>query len=158
MGETAQVLIREAKMTDAEAIYEIGKLCFTDAWRKETVIHDMEGKQSQYFVAEKEGQVIGYGCFWFVADEGQLVNIGVRPENRRQHIGEAILSRGLEEAKHCGMKTLFLEVRVSNASAQAMYQKFGFQNLGRRKNVYDLPIEDGYVMEVPLTIGDKTQI
>ena len=153
MGETAQVLIREADMKDAEAIYEIGKLCFSDAWRKETVIHDMEGDQSQYFVAEKDGKVLGYGCFWFVADEGQLVNIGVHPASRRQHLGEALLTRGLEEARHRGMKTLFLEVRVSNTSAQAMYEKFGFKNLGLRKKVYDLPIEDGYVMEVQLAEG-----
>ena len=150
MGETAQVLIRKAEMKDAEAIYEIGKLCFSDAWRKETVIHDMEGDQSQYFVAEKEGQVLGYGCFWFVADEGQLVNIGIHPESWRQHLGEALLTRGLEEARQRGMKTLFLEVRVSNTAAQAMYEKFGFKNLGLRKRVYDLPIEDGYVMEIAL--------
>ena len=152
MGETAQtVLIREACETDIEAIYEIGTLCFSDAWHKETVAHDMEGSQSQYFVAEKEGHVVGYGCFWFVADEGQLVNIGVRPTERRQGIGEAILARGLEEAQRRGMKTLFLEVRVSNTSAQAMYEKFGFKNLGLRKRVYDLPIEDGYVMEIGIS-------
>lgn len=156
MGETAQtILIREAQEADVEPIYEIGKLCFSDAWRKETVANDMEGFQSQYFVAEKEGQVVGYGCFWFVADEGQLVNIGVHPAQRRQGIGEAILTRGLAEAKKRGMKTLFLEVRVSNTSAQAMYEKFGFKNLGVRKKVYELPIEDGYVMEIALTLSSQ---
>ena len=45
------------------------------------------------------------------------------------------------------MQTMFLEVRVSNLSAQHMYENFGFKNLGLRKNVYDMPIEDGYVME-----------
>ena len=145
-----QIVIEKASLSDGPAIYEIGRLCFSDAWRKETVLHDMEGQHSSYFVARLEGEVVGYGCFWFIADEGQLVNIGVHPEKRRMGIGEAILRRGMDEARERGMRTMFLEVRVSNDSAQKMYEKFGFQNLGLRRKVYDLPIEDGYVMQTDI--------
>ncbi len=150
MGETSrQVLIRKARASDVDAMYEIGTLCFTDAWRKETVAHDLkENHTSWYIVAEINGRVVGYGCFWFVVDEGQLVQIGVHPDFRRQKLGETLLQRGLEEAKKRHMATLFLEVRVSNISAQAMYEKFDFQNLGLRKKVYELPVEDGYVMQI----------
>ena len=58
-----------------------------------------------------------------------------------------LLQKGIEEARGRGMQTMFLEVRVSNLSAQKMYETFGFKNLGLRKKVYELPIEDGYVME-----------
>lgn len=142
-----QIVIEKAAPTDGKAIYEIGTLCFSDAWREETVLHDMEGDHSCYFVAKVDEETIGYGCFWFIADEGQLVNIGVHPDYRRLGIGEALLTRGIEEARARGMRTMFLEVRVSNSGAQKMYEKFGFQNLGLRKKVYDLPMEDGYVME-----------
>ncbi len=148
MGTAAwQIVIEKAATNDGKTIYEIGTLCFTDAWREETVLHDMEGDYSCYFIAKVDGEIAGYGCFWFIADEGQLVNIGVRPDYRRQGIGEAILTRGIEEARERGMRTMFLEVRVSNLGAQKMYEKFGFQNLGLRKKVYDLPMEDGYVMQ-----------
>lgn len=149
MGKTArEILIREAEEKDVDAIYDIGHLCFSDAWRRETVRHDlMENEHSFYLVAEEDGFITGYGCFWFIADEGQLVNIGVRPENRRQGIARLLLQKGIEEARKRNMLTMFLEVRVSNLSAQKMYETFGFKNLGLRKNVYDLPIEDGYVME-----------
>lgn len=149
MGKTArEILIREAEEKDVDAIYDIGRLCFSDAWRRETVRHDlMENEHSFYLVAEEDGFITGYGCFWFIADEGQLVNIGVRPENRRQGIARLLLQKGIEEARKRNMLTMFLEVRVSNLSAQKMYETFGFKNLGLRKNVYDLPIEDGYVME-----------
>lgn len=149
MGKTArEILIREAEEKDVDAIYDIGRLCFSDAWRRETVRHDlMENEHSFYLVAEEDGFITGYGCFWFIAGEGQLVNIGVRPENRRQGIARLLLQKGIEEARKRNMLTMFLEVRVSNLSAQKMYETFGFKNLGLRKNVYDLPIEDGYVME-----------
>lgn len=149
MGKTArEILIREAEEKDVDAIYDIGRLCFFDAWRRETVRHDlMENEHSFYLVAEEDGFITGYGCFWFIADEGQLVNIGVRPENRRQGIARLLLQKGIEEARKRNMLTMFLEVRVSNLSAQKMYETFGFKNLGLRKKVYDMPIEDGYVME-----------
>ena len=152
MGETTQqVLIREGHSSDIDRIYEIGTLCFTDAWRKETVAHDLEDNHSSwYIVAEIDGDVVGYGCFWFVADEGQLVNIGVHPSFRRRKLGKLLLQKGIEEAQRRQMKTMFLEVRVSNTPAQQMYEKFGFQNLGLRKKVYELPIEDGYVMEIKI--------
>ncbi len=142
-----QIVIEKAAPADGKAIYEIGTLCFSDAWREETVFHDMEGDYSCYFIAKVDEEIVGYGCFWFIADEGQLVNIGVHPDYRRLGIGEAILTRGIEEARAKGMRTMFLEVRVSNLGAQKMYEKFDFQNLGLRKKVYDLPMEDGYVME-----------
>lgn len=147
MGEAArEVLIEKADVSAAHDIYEIGTLCFSDAWREETVLHDMEGPQSEYFIARQDGKIAGYGCFWFVADEGQLVNIGVRPEWRKKGLGALILEAGLKEAAERHMKTLFLEVRVSNEEAQRLYRKYGFQVLGLRKGVYDLPREDGYIM------------
>ncbi len=44
-----------------------------------------------------------------------------------------------EEEEH-----LTLEVRVSNASAQGLYERFGFRPVGRRKNYYTT--EDALVM------------
>ena len=66
---------------DAQAIYRIGTLCFTDAWREETVAHDLAQPLSRYWVAEVNHQVAAFACFWFVVDELQLVNDrgGTRP-------------------------------------------------------------------------------
>ena len=71
MGKTArEILIREAEEKDVSAIYDIGCLCFSDAWRRETVHHDlMENEHSFYLVAEEDGFITGYGCFWFIAGE-----------------------------------------------------------------------------------------
>ena len=113
----------------------------------------MEGPQSEYFIAKVDGKVAGYGCFWFVLDEGQLVNIGVHPEFRRLGIGARLLEAGLAECRKRAMKTLFLEVRISNEKAQNLYRKYGFKVLGLRKGVYDLPKEDGYIMEVEVVKG-----
>ena len=48
------------------------------------------------------------------------------------------------------MKTLFLEVRVTNLPAQALYRKYGLKVVSLRKNVYSSPMEDGYIMTCKL--------
>ena len=108
MGKAAcRFVIEEALASDILAIYEIGRICFSDAWRKETVDHDFQGTHSHYLVARTSEKVIGYACFWYVLDEAQLVNIGVLPEFRKQGAARAILEAGIDKALENDMKTMF---------------------------------------------------
>ena len=110
------------------------------------MIHDLEQPLSHYWVAESEQQVIAFACFWFVVDELQLVNIAVEEPFRRQGIAKKLLDAGIKEAKEYEIKTMFLEVRVSNEPAQIFYKKQGLSIVALRKDVYQLPKEDGYIM------------
>lgn len=140
--------IRRAEKRDVPLIYTIGRECFSDPWREETVRHDLAREGALYLVAETGGKVLGYACYWYVLDEAQLVNIGVTPRARRQGIAESLVREGLIEAKAQGMTSMYLEVRVSNLPAQALYRKFGFAVKALRKQVYEDPLEDGYIMAV----------
>ena len=64
----------------------------------------------------------------------------------RNAVARAILEAGLDKALENDMKTMFLEVRVSNHGAQNLYKNFGFHVDCLRKSVYELPVEDGYIM------------
>ena len=77
MGTETQgkIIIRRGEARDAKAIYRIGTLCFTDAWREETVAHDLAQPLSRYWVAEVNHQVAAFACFWFIVDELQLIYI-----------------------------------------------------------------------------------
>ncbi|HEX9912077.1 MAG TPA: GNAT family N-acetyltransferase, partial [candidate division Zixibacteria bacterium] len=46
--------------------------------------------------------------------------------------------------KNC--RTITLDVRVSNLVASELYRKFGFEEVGRRKNYYRYPVEDAIIM------------
>lgn len=140
-------MIRKASEKDAAVITAIGAACFTEeAWREETVRRDMSLPHSLYFIDEEEGRAEGYSCFWFVADEAQLVNIAVLPEARRKGIASALMEAGMEEAMRRGMASLFLEVRTGNLPAQALYRRHGMTVKALRKGVYEEPKEDGYIM------------
>ncbi len=144
--------VREGTVADARTIYEIGAECFSDAWREETVAADMEKPHSLYLVAEGESGILGYACLWLVEDEMQLVNIGVRKDQRRNGIASALMEKMTEEAIAKKAALIYLEVRVSNVAAQEMYRKFGFTVQAIRKGVYSSPKEDGFIMGKRLSV------
>ena len=76
-----------------------------------------------------------------------MEKIAVAPQYRRQGIAEAILSAYLRFGR-AYLAFLTLEVRQSNAAAIALYEKLGFQTVGRRKNYYRETHEDALIMTI----------
>lgn len=99
-----------------------------------------------YLVARLQGYVIGYAGMMFTGREAHVTNIAVDPDYHGRRVGTRLLLALVTEAVARGTRTLSLEVRVSNADAQAMYSKFGFEITGVRKGYYVETNEDAYVM------------
>lgn len=141
------VTLREALRSDIEGIYEIELACFSTPWSKEALLDDLEVEDKLYLVAEAEdGKIIGYAGSWLVLDEGQITNIAIHPEHRRAGYGSKMTRKLTQMLRKQGMKHIFLEVRVSNIAAQAMYRRLGFTAVGVRKQFYSDPVEDGLIM------------
>ena len=81
------------------------------------------------------GIILGYGGFWLMHDEAHISTLAVRAESRRRGLGELMLVVLIKEAHRLRAFRVTLEVRVSNAAAQALYAKYGFEQVGRRKLV-----------------------
>ena len=94
--------------------------------------------------------VVAYIASRVSADELHINNIGVREESRRKGLGAALLGAALEEGAGRGARLAVLEVRAGNAPAQALYARFGFEAVGRRRDYYRSPVEDALVMTKPL--------
>ena len=95
-------------------------------------------------------QVAGYIVARFAANELHINNVAVRIEYRRRGIGSALLTRILEEGQVMAATAAFLEVRAGNSLAQALYEKCGFRDVGRRRNYYSAPMEDALIMSAQL--------
>ena len=72
--------------------------------------------------------------------------MAVHPQWRRRGIGQMLLTDLLGKAAGRNVKRIFLEVRVSNEAALALYSQAGFQIIDKRKNYYEKPKEDAYIM------------
>ena len=78
------------------------------------------------------------------------MNLAVAPEYRRKGIGRSLM-QALTEVLHTqGMESLFLEVRASNEAAIALYNEFGFVQVGTRKKYYVNPTEDALILRKEL--------
>ena len=91
-------------------------------------------------------KVIGYAGLLVAADEGYITNVAVDPSRRRQGVAAQLLQVFDNFALGNQLAFLTLEVRPSNTAAIALYQGFGFREVGRRRNYYDLPKEDALIL------------
>lgn len=84
----------------------------------------------------------------YVAPEWELENIVVASSARRNGTGSRLLTALIEVARDTNSEAVFLDVRESNSAARALYEKFGFQEFGRRKSYYDDPLEDAILFRL----------
>ncbi len=94
--------------------------------------------------------IAGYIVARETAGELHINNFAVRSEFRRHGIGAMLLNQVLHEARQRKANAAFLEVRSTNYSAQALYEKCGFRAIARRTNYYSEPKEDAVVMSLDL--------
>ena len=121
-------------------------LCFHDPWSENSIASELNNPLSLWLVALDGERVVGYVGSQTVLGWTDMMNVAVHPDWRRKGIGEQLVV-SLEEALRKQESTcLTLEVRVSNEPAKALYQKLGFQEVGRRKNYYRNPKEDALIM------------
>lgn len=93
------------------------------------------------WVLRDVAQPVAYAVMLTVVDEAHLLNISVARPAQRAGVGGRLLRQLFDEARERGASQFFLEVRPSNEAAIALYQRHGFEPIGRRKGYY--PARDG---------------
>ena len=90
--------------------------------------------------------VFGFVAARLSGDELHVNNIAVREELRRCGIGGALLETACSMGAARGARTVVLEVRLTNLTAQALYARHGFHVVARRPAYYTNPTEDALLM------------
>ncbi len=127
-------------------VAELEKECFSQPWSEEGLGAELTKSEARFFVCEAEGEVAGYMGMHIILDECYITNVAVFPKARRKGVGEALVKNAVAVASEESCSFISLEVRVSNASAIALYEKTGFVAVGERKNFYSSPTENGLIM------------
>lgn len=130
------------------------RLCFAVPWTEAMLAEELYNPAASFIVAEgPAGQVLGYAGLHVVLDEGYIDNVAVRPDCRRQGIGDRLLEVFCRFGQ-AHLAFLTLEVRPSNTAAVALYEKHGFQEAGRRKDYYTDPTEDALLLTRTFSRGE----
>lgn len=138
--------VRRMSAKDLEQVAAIAAEVFTDPWTMQGFAEALLMDNACFLLAVDGSTVLGYCGIYMAADEGEIINVAVKPEFRRQKIADQLICALLFEGHKNGVSRFFLEVRVSNVAAIHLYEKNGFVKQGIRKNFYEKPNEDAYVM------------
>lgn len=101
-----------------------------------------------YVVARMDDRIVGYAGLMISVDEAHVTTIAVDPGWQRHGIGSRLMVNLHRAAVARRARHMTLEVRMSNAAAQSMYRRFGFETEGVRKNYYAESKEDALIMWV----------
>ena len=130
-----------------EELERLERICFSRPWSRRMLAEELVNDCAAFLVAEdSDGAVLGYAGLLVMMDEGYITNVAVFPEYRRLGVAGKIIEVYMNFARANQLAFLTLEVRPSNEAALALYRRFGFEEVGRRKNYSDLPKEDALIL------------
>ena len=157
LTKLSEVYIMPMVKNDIDEVVEIEKEAYgPHHWAKSSFFDELQNNLAKYYSAKtSEGKLVGYAGTWHILDEGHITTIAVKKDYMRNHIGEAIIHKILEDCYKDGVKYLTLEVRISNIPAIKLYEKYGFQSLGTRKGYYQDNNEDALIMWTENIFYDK---
>ena len=157
MEQKMQIKIQPMQKNEVDEVLKIEEKAYGEHhWSKDSFYGELSNNLAYYFSAyDSQGALVGYAGSWQIIDEAHITTIAVEPDMKRKKIGEALLNRILEECYKNMIKYVTLEVRKSNESAIALYEKYGFKSLGVRKGYYQNNNEDALIMWTENIFWDK---
>ena len=145
--ERRKKIVRAATEQDVSAVAGLERQLFSDAW-SESMLAECLGQEHYALTVcvDEMDFVVGYLISTHIVGEAELLRIGVTLECRRQGIGRLLMEQFSHLCAERETPDAYLEVRDSNQSAISLYEQFGFETVGKRKNYYHHPEEDARLM------------
>ena len=143
--ELQKITYRRMTSEDVPFISRLERETFSLPWSADSFLEMIDREDARYYVAERDGQLLGYCGMLMIVGEGNITNVAVAPEARNQGICTGMLKHLMEEGRRAGLTAYTLEVRVSNAAAIHVYEKLGFVSEGIRPGFYEKPMEDAMI-------------
>ncbi len=129
-----------------DAIARLEMECFSDPWNRASIASEVNNPLSLWVAAMDGENLVGYVGSQSVLGWADMMNLAVAPDWRRQGIAEKLVTELIAQLQKNEVTCLTLEVRVSNEAAIALYNKLGFQQVGKRPGYYYHPKEDALIL------------
>nr|WP_298892011.1 ribosomal protein S18-alanine N-acetyltransferase [uncultured Acinetobacter sp.] len=136
ISKTQPIQIRIMQASDIDTVCRIEQQVQFHPWTASQFADSVERYQST--VVEQDGEILGFCIMQKVLDEANLLLMAIDPKYQGQGLGTTMLNDAITRLGSACVQ-IFLEVRESNLSAIALYEKVGFHQIDLRKNYYPAP-------------------
>ena len=144
------VELRALGLSDLKAIEEIERRSYPTPWSRSMFAGELAKPSSiclgAFDLDGDSGKLVGYLIVSRYVDAWHVMNIAVDPEHRGRGIATMVLERLFELTADDARRGYTLEVRISNATAIALYERLGFESRGLRRGYYTDNREDALIM------------
>lgn len=152
------------EVADIEDVMALEALCFRTRWTREQFLLGLErGAFRIYGIRQGSGEgngpggpLVAYVAFSLIAREMEIMNIATHPEHRRKGHAALLLAKALDTCRREKAQEGFLEVRCTNLGAIDLYKKFGFTQVGTRKNYYPDNKEDALLFKLEFPVAARS--
>jgi ribosomal-protein-alanine N-acetyltransferase len=139
--------IERMTIQDVDDVHRIERASFPVPWPDYAFRQEIEtNRLAHYLVVRSAGEAVAYAGLWMMVDEAHITTFAVLPQWRRHGVGGRLMVELMRMALDLNARVMTLEVRLSNAPARALYQRFGFRPVGVRPRYYSDNGEDALIM------------
>ncbi len=125
---------RQMQLDDLGSVVALEQRAFSHPWTRTLYVDALSNYECWMMYADD--QHVGHGVISQIVDEAHLLNIAVAVEQQGKGLGLQLLEYLMQRATARGCVECFLELRASNQSAYRLYERFGFNEIGRRRDYY----------------------
>ncbi len=140
------ISIRTMTLQDIPRVAAMEKMIFPDPWSEKVYEETLRLPEAEYVIAQSGEMIAGAAGVRNIVGTGEITNVMVLPEYRRQGIGRMMMEEVLNRGRALGADEFTLEVRAGNAAAIGLYESLGFVSEGVRPRFYRNPVEDALIM------------
>lgn len=126
---------------DVDEVCALECSVFPHPWSRTNFADSLAAGYDAWLLRDPHGKLAGYFLLMYALDEAHLLDVAVAGERHGSGLGRYLLETLCARARAMGAGSVLLEVRPSNERAVAVYKRFGFDEIGRRKGYY--PAHEG---------------
>jgi [ribosomal protein S18]-alanine N-acetyltransferase len=141
------------RVPDLTEVMAVERVSYPVPWTHGNFVDSLAAGYAAEVLRGPDLALLGYWVAMPGAGEMHLLNITVAPAWQGRGLAVAMLDRLVADCRARGLGQLWLEVRLSNARARAVYARYGFAEVGRRKAYYPMPVgprEDAVLMSLDI--------
>ena len=138
---SAGLALAPMMLADVDEVHALDCSVFPHPWSHANFTDSLAAGYDAWVLRDPLGKLAGYFLLMYALDEAHLLDVAVAGERHGTGLGRHLLETLCARAREMGAESVLLEVRPTNERALAVYKRFGFDEIGRRKGYY--PAHEG---------------